>query len=351
MSDRSRIHLPGKPGNSGPAGPEGGLAAKLCYARVIHPLSPRDVNPLGSVFGGYVMDLVDRVANLAAGTFASLPTITASLDLISFAAGIRGYQRVVLTAYGTRTFRTSMEVRIQVEGEDPDTGRRWHTSDATLTLVALNRDGKPTPFPRLVPESENEQQAWRDAGRRRKLRLAAPAEPAPDYYAADHAGSRHLSFEMNTDMVMPRDVNELGFITAGNILSTADRLAGIVASRHARTPSVTAIVDRVSFSRPIRLGEVSIVKAYVTRSFRTSMEVRAEIWKRRAVEDEPVHVSTAYFTYVALGEDGRPAPVPAVKPVNEREQGLYDSATERRRLRMETLGLISGGRGRENSHC
>lgn len=316
------------------------LPARLCYAHIVHPVRPQDVNTMGSVFGGHVMDLVDRVANLAAGAFASLPTISVSLDLITFAAGIKAYERVVLTARGTRTFTTSMEVQVAVEGEDPRTGRRWHTSDATLTVVALDPEGRPTPFPRLVPETPEEHRTWSRAWHRRELRLAAPAEPPPDFYATDHASSRHLSFEMTTDTVLPRDVNELGFVTGGHILSVADKLAGIVAARHARRPSVTAMVDRVSFAVPIRLADVSIVKAYMTRAFNTSMEVRTEIWKRSLLDDEPVHVSTCYFTYVALGDDGRPVKVPPVTPRNDWEWDLYEGAGQRRRLRLKAAHLL-----------
>ncbi len=307
--------------------------ASLCAAELVLPVRPRDVNVLSTVFGGYVMELVDRVATLAASRFASRPVVTASLDRLDFLAGLRAYQLIRLRAHGTRSFRTSMEVRVGVEGEDPITGRRWPTAQALLTLVALGDDGRPTPFPLLVPETDAERAEWEAAARHRDLRLTVPAEPTPDFYATGPQTTHHLSLELSTEPVMPENVNELGFATAGWLFSASDKLAGIVAARHGKRPAVTASVESVSFRQPIRLGEVTTCKAFVTRAFNTSMEVRVEVWKRFPFGAEPEYVSTSYSTFVALGEDGRPAAVPAVEPRDAFERQLYTSAGERRALR------------------
>lgn len=317
------------------------LPASLCRAAAVYPVRPQDVNVYGSIFGGHVMDLVDRLATRAAAAFVGRPVVTASLDLITFRAGIRTYQQVHVEAWGTRTFRRSMEMQVRVQGRDPVTDRAWLTSEAFLTIVSLDEEGHPVPLPVLKPETEEERRRWEAAARRRELRLAAPLEPEPDFYAVDHRDARHLSYEVTTLQVLPREVNEHGQCRAGWLLSLADSLSALSAARHARRPCVTAAVDSVVFRRPVWVGEAVTVKAYITRAFRTSMELRVEMWKRPPLAGDPVHVATCYFTFVALGDDGQPAPVPPVTPVGPLQQALFEAAARRRELRLRALGSLS----------
>jgi acyl-CoA hydrolase len=315
----------------------------VCAASARLPVRPRDVNIYGSVFGGFVIEQADRLAALAASRFAGRPVVTASLDLVTFVAGIRAYQQIALEAQATRVFRTSMEVLVAVEGVDPVSGTRWKTSDAALTLVCMGEDGRPAPFPALAPRTAEEQAAWEAAERRRALRLAAPPEEPAAFPPAAGAAAERLSLHTSTEICFPGTVNEMGAATAGWLLSLADRLAGIAAGTHARMPAVTASVDGVQFRRPVHLGEVVVTHAYLTRVFRTSCEVRVDIWKRGPLTGAPEHVTTAYFTYVTLGPDGRPAPMPPLLPRTAEERRRHEAAGARRQLRQKALGLgVSG---------
>ena len=322
--------------------PEGARPA-VCTASAQLPVRPRDVNIYGSVFGGFVIEQADRLAALAASRFAGRPVVTASLDLITFVAGIRAYQQIALLARATRVFRTSMEVLVAVEGVDPVSGTRWKTSDAALTLVCMGEDGRPAPFPALKPGSPEEKLAWAAAAQRRALRLAAPADEPAAFPPAAGAAADRLSLQTSTEICFPGSVNEMGAATAGWLMSLADRLAGVAASAHARLPSVTASVDSVQFRRPVYLGEVVITHAYLTRAFRTSAEVRVDIWKRGPLAGPPEHVATAYFTYVALGADGRPTAVPTLVPRTAEERRRHEAAGARRDLRQKALGLTHSG--------
>ncbi len=315
------------------------LAPAACSAAARLPVRPRDVNIYGSVFGGFVIEQADRLAALAASRFAGRPVVTASLDLVTFVAGIRAYQQIALEARATRVFRTSMEVLVAVAGVDPVQGSRWKTSDAALTLVCMGEDGRPAPFPPLVPRSPEERMAWDAAEQRRGLRLAAPREEPPSYPPAFGAAAERLALQTSTEICFPGSVNEMGAATAGWLLSLADRLAGVAASTHARLPAVTAAVDGVQFSLPVHLGEVVVTHAYLTRAFHTSCEVRVDIWKRAPIAGPPQHVTTAYFTYVALGADGRPTAVPPLVPRTAQERARFEAAGARRELRRQALGL------------
>ena len=137
---------------------------------------PNDANPLGTLFGGKVMHLVDLAASLAAARHARTPSSPASIDYLNFLNPVHIGQLVVLKSSVNRVFRTSMEVGVRVCVEDLVTGRIRHTSSAYLTFVALGADGKPTPAPPLIPETEEEQRRYHDAENRRLYRLAMRKE-------------------------------------------------------------------------------------------------------------------------------------------------------------------------------
>ena len=133
---------------------------------------PTDANGLGNVLGGKVMHLVDLAGAMAAMRHARRPMVTASVDHMNFLHPIHIGQLIVLHSQVNRVFRTSMEVGVKVMVEDLMTGRKLHTCSAYLTFVALNRRGKPTTVPPVVPETEEERRRYREAGERREYRLA-----------------------------------------------------------------------------------------------------------------------------------------------------------------------------------
>lgn len=133
---------------------------------------PNDANPLGTLFGGKVMHLVDLAGSLAAARHARRPVVTASIDHMNFIHPVHIGQLLVLRSSVNRVFRTSMEVGVRVSVEDLQTGEVRHTSSAYLTFVALGADGKPSPVPPVIPETEEEKRRYEDAGSRRRMRLA-----------------------------------------------------------------------------------------------------------------------------------------------------------------------------------
>lgn len=155
-------------------------------SREVHPAStrtemtwivmPSQANALGTVFGGQIMAWVDVCAAVSAQRFGRGNVVTAGMDQLSFRAPIRQGDVVVLQAMVNWSGRTSMEVGVRVEGEDPRTGRRWHTSAAYLTFVCVDDDGTPREVPKLVPQTEEERRRWREAEHRRAARIKARDE-------------------------------------------------------------------------------------------------------------------------------------------------------------------------------
>jgi acyl-CoA hydrolase len=133
---------------------------------------PNDANSLGNVLGGKVMHLVDLAAAMAAIRHSRRPCVTASVDSLHFLHPVRIGQLIVLRSSVNRVFRSSMEVGVQVETEELLTGTKLHTCSAYLTFVALDENRRATEVPPVIPESEEEQRRFREAGERREYRLA-----------------------------------------------------------------------------------------------------------------------------------------------------------------------------------
>lgn len=132
---------------------------------------PNDANPLGTLFGGILMQWVDLAASLAAARHARCYVVTASIDSMTFLLPIRIGQVVVLRSAVNRVFRTSMEVGVKVFVEDLATSANKHVSSAYLTFVALDNDRKRVEIPPVVPETEDEKRRYQQAGERRQYRL------------------------------------------------------------------------------------------------------------------------------------------------------------------------------------
>lgn len=143
-----------------------------------------------------------------------------------------------------------------------------------------------------------------------------------------------------TEMVLPNDTNTLNNLMGGRLLHWMDICAAISAQKHSNRFVVTASVDNVSFTEPIRLGNIITMSAKVTRSFNSSMEVHLEVWAEDIPAGKKVSTNSAFFTFVALGQNGRPTEVPSLEPETDVEQELYESALRRRQLRLVLAGRM-----------
>lgn len=137
-----------------------------------------------------------------------------------------------------------------------------------------------------------------------------------------------------TEIVNPEDTNPIGTIFGGRVMALMDKAAAVASMRHCRRITVTASVDRVNFHNPIHLGDIVILLSSVNQTFRTSMEVGVKVFSEEPKTGIRQHTCTAYLTFVALDDDGHPAPVPPVVPETEDERRRARQAEERRARRM-----------------
>ena len=135
-------------------------------------MSIGDANLAGLVHGGVVMKMCDEVAGVAAIRHCGRRIVTAGMDRMTFVEPVSVGELLSCQATVNAAWRTSMEVGVRVEAENPRTGVRRHTSTAYLTMVALDDHGRPTPVPPLGAESDDERRRQREAELRRANRLA-----------------------------------------------------------------------------------------------------------------------------------------------------------------------------------
>ncbi len=137
-----------------------------------------------------------------------------------------------------------------------------------------------------------------------------------------------------TELVLPNDANTHGNVLGGKVMHLMDLAGAVAAFRHARRPVVTVSVDSVRFLHPVKVGQVMLFEAVVTRAFRTSMEVKVEVHSEDVLTGGRLRTCSAYLTFVALDDDGRPTPVPPLQPETEEEWRRYERALARRQYRL-----------------
>lgn len=132
---------------------------------------PTHTNALNSVFGGVIMSWMDICGAIAAQRHSRMPVVTASIDALSFVAPVYIGWIVNLKASVNYVSKTSMEIGVRADAENPIEGKKFHVASAYLTFVALDKNGKPSVIPKIVPQTEVEKRRFAAAERRREFRL------------------------------------------------------------------------------------------------------------------------------------------------------------------------------------
>ena len=140
-------------------------------------------------------------------------------------------------------------------------------------------------------------------------------------------------------IVMPQHLNSFGKLFGGQLAAWIDVIAGVVATRHCRMPITTAAIDNLRFHKSVSQNELLVLRARMTHTGRTSMEVRVDSYVEDIRSGERTLVNTAFVIEVALGPDGRPRPVPPFTPCSEEEKADYEAGEKRRAMRQRKYDL------------
>lgn len=148
------------------------------------------------------------------------------------------------------------------------------------------------------------------------------------------------SIVIMTELVLPNDTNTLNNMMGGRMMHLMDIVSAISAQKHSNRVVVTASVDNVSFSHPIKLGNVVTLQAKVTRSFNSSMEVYIEVFSEDLQSNQKIKSNEAFFTFVAVDQIGNPIDVPELIPETPEEVDFFEKALTRRQLRLVLAGRM-----------
>jgi len=136
---------------------------------------------------------------------------------------------------------------------------------------------------------------------------------------------------IKTEIVLPQDTNALGNIFGGSVMKWIDIAAAISARRHCRRIAVTVSLDRLDFLSPIKLGNTVVIEAKVHYAGNTSMMIGVTVENEDTATGNRNLTAKAMLTFVALGENGKPAPVPPLIPETDEEKENFKKAQAKRK--------------------
>lgn len=165
----------------------------------------------------------------------------------------------------------------------------------------------------------------------------APTPPADAGAKPPRASESTIS-----ELMMPNQVNVLGHVFGGVLLSMVDKVAAVAAMRHAGRPAVTASIDRVDFREPIYAGELVTCSARVNFVGRTSMEVGVYVEAENLLTGAKRHTNTCYLTFVAIDEKNTPVAVPRLILETEEDRRRFHEGERRRATRLALIREFGG---------
>lgn len=136
------------------------------------------------------------------------------------------------------------------------------------------------------------------------------------------------TFIENRHRVQPNHANNLGSVHGGYVMMWLDEVGAMSAGRFAGEPCVTAMVNRLSFERPIPTGHIVVIQSYVYATGRTSVKVRLKALRENPRTGEQQRTTESHFVFVAVDSDGSPTEVPELAVETERDQALREAALE-----------------------
>jgi acyl-CoA hydrolase len=140
---------------------------------------------------------------------------------------------------------------------------------------------------------------------------------------------------VRTGRIFPNDVNNHNTLFGGRLMSDMDMIASISAVRHARKEVVTASTDSVDFLSPITQQDSVCIESFITWTGTSSMEVFVKVIAENLMTGNRKIAATAFLTFVALDEDGKPTKVPGIIPETKEEKKLFETGKARAEKRKE----------------
>ncbi|MEN3000025.1 MAG: acyl-CoA thioesterase [Acidilobaceae archaeon] len=273
--------------------------------QVIRQVNPYNSNPMGIMHGGHMLEWIVDTATLVSMNVARSYTLLASIEDTVFVSPVKVGDLVRLTAWAEYVGRSSIDVSVMVETEDPRTGTGSLSTASSLTLVAVDEDLKPRPVGACIEIREPfEEEILRQALKRRAEREARIkgrkgaiqdlARPRPIV-----EGAEITSFFL----VSPEDSVGYKVLHGGRLLRRLDEISALAVLRNTRDVVVTGALDAMDFYLPIKVGWIVEIHSSLSYIGTRSMEVTTKVFAENYVSGETYHAATSYFTFVKMGRE------------------------------------------------
>lgn len=299
---------------------------------------PEHAGAPGQIHGGRMMQWIVTVGTMAASRLARGTVALGAMDDIDFLHPVKVGEIAILRAQVEYVGRSSLEVAVRVFAENPLTGQRSQTLSSHLVFVKVDERAAPQPVPQKIEPGDAEEEALVEAARGRREhrlgRFARKAERMGD--VQEDAVDLRWRVE-SSRLVRPEEALFGNFMFAGNLLTDVDETAAIIALRYARGPTMTASMDALDFYSPIRVGEIVTLKTGLNHVGTSSMEIGVKVVAEVPWTGEARHTCTAFLTFVSLGLDWRPRPLPPFSPETPGERRRWDAALIRRETRLSRV--------------
>ncbi len=295
---------------------------------------PEYANPLGTLYGGRMMDWITTAATMAAMRVARGGVVLGSMDDLDFLSPVAIGHVVTLRARVEYVGTSSIEVGVEVHSEDPRRDSPRLTTSSHLALVAVDEEGRPRPVKVKVSPAGADEASVYEAARTRKLeRTGRLADRRQQVTRVEEEAVGLTHTLEDSRIVFPEDTVMGTLMFAGRLMMHLDEVASVLALRYCRCPLVTASIDALAFFAPIRLGELVVYKAALNYVGRTSMEIGVKVLAEHPLTGDRRHTCTAFLTLVHLTAEG-PKPVPPYVPQTEGQVRRWREAEARRQNRL-----------------
>jgi acyl-coenzyme A thioesterase 7 len=305
---------------------------------------PEHINPRGTLYGGRMMSWIATAGTLTASRCARGPVVLGAMDDLDFIHPVYLGDIVTISSQVEHIGRTSLELGVEVHAENPRMGVRRRTTSSHLAFIALDEHEHPRPVGTVISPGTDGETAAYTAAAARKAARAARARGArggvwPEAVWREEAG-RNVRLSR---LIMPDDALSGTLMFAGKLLAGLDEVAAICAVRYCRLPIVTASLDTVYFTHPLRVGQIADISALLTHVGCSSMEIGIQVDGEEPRTGERHHTCTAFLTMVHLDEAGHPAPVPAFTPQTPEGRRLWREGSARRAQRKARMARLRAG--------
>ncbi len=311
--------------------------------QMVQFVSPEHANTHGTLHGGRLMDWIMLAGSINASRMARGITVLGATDSIDFVNSVKVGEIVTLDTTIEYIGTSSLEVAVAVHSENPETGVRKFTTFAHLAFVSVDKEGRPRKISeRITPDGEEEKAVYDAAKKRKQQRI--PKFERRDEQARnviDETEIVRLRLE-TTKVVLPEDTFYGSFMSVGKLMLDIDETAAILAMRFVKGVLVTGSVDELFFYSPIRVGDIIVFKAGISYVGKSSLEVGIKVISENVLTGEQRHTCTAFLSFVHVGPDGKPQPVPIFSAETPEEKRLWKKALERKEKRSERLQRIAG---------